>query len=176
VTVLGFGAVGEATARLLTAFGATVIGVRRTGGHQTGQVEVLSVDRLRDALRRSSMLVVAAPLTAATRGVVDAAGLAVMTPGSLLVNVGRGPIVREAALVDALRSGQLAGAALDVFDVEPLPPRSPLWHLPNVIISPHCADATAATEDRSLEVFLANADRWRRGEPLRGVVDLAHGY
>lgn len=176
VTIVGFGAIGRATARLLTAFGATVIAVRRADAPTDGEIEVLPISRLDNALHRSSILVIAAPLTPATDGLIGPPQLSLLHPGSLLVNVGRGRIVQQAALLTALQSGQLAGAALDVFDVEPLPRSSDLWITPNVMISPHCADATPGTDERALDLFLANADRWRKGAPLSGLVDPATGY
>jgi phosphoglycerate dehydrogenase-like enzyme len=137
---------------------------------------VHGVDRLADFLRDLDILVVAAPLTDATRALVGAAELALLRPGAVLVNVGRGPIVDEAALLAALREGRLAGAALDVFDTEPLPPSSPLWSEPGMIVTPHSADVTAATDDRCLAQLLDNIGRFRAGEPLLNVVDPARGY
>ena len=107
---------------------------------------------------------------------IGAAELARLAPGALLVNVGRGPIVDEAALIAALEAGQLGGAALDVFPSEPLPPESPLWRTPGVFISPHCADASPQSLERGFQILLDNLERFARGEPLRNVVDRAQGY
>jgi phosphoglycerate dehydrogenase-like enzyme len=99
-----------------------------------------------------------------------------MKPHAVLVNLGRGPVVDEAALVAALRDGRIKGAALDVFDEEPLPPDHPFWGLPNVLLSPHCADHVPGWVEEAMRVFLDNLERFRRGEPLRNVVDKARGY
>jgi phosphoglycerate dehydrogenase-like enzyme len=121
-------------------------------------------------------LVIAAPLTDQTRGLIGAAELARLPEHAVLVNVGRGPIVDQDALIVALRGGRLAGAALDVFDHEPLAPSSALWSLPNVIITPHCADSTPQTDQRCLDLLLDNIARFRQGKPLRNVVDPTRGY
>src|SRR5262249_12681681 len=118
----------------------------------------------------------AAPLTSGTRQLIGPAELALLPPGAFLVNVGRGELVDESALIDALGSGHLAGAALDVFQTEPLPADSPLWRLPNVFVSPHCADNTPQSLERAMAIFLDNLDRFRRGAPLRNVVDRTLGY
>src|SRR5438270_707217 len=107
------------------------------------------------------ILVIAAPLTASTDGLIGATELARLQRGALLVNVGRGQIVNQAAMLEALESGQLGGAALDVFEAEPLPADSPLWRMPNVIVSPHCADSTPQSPERSLAIFLDNLGRFR---------------
>jgi phosphoglycerate dehydrogenase-like enzyme len=116
-------------------------------------------------------IVIAAPLTTTTRGMFDAVALATMRTGSWLINVGRGEIVDEAALVDALVTGHLGGAALDVFTTEPLPRESPLWVLPNVIISPHCSGETERSNRRSLDLFIDNFGRHTNGRPLRNLDD-----
>jgi phosphoglycerate dehydrogenase-like enzyme len=176
VAVIGLGDLGRSTARLLCAFGARVLGVRREGGPVAGVDEVVPAERLRDVLPRADAVVLATPLTERTRGMIGAAELALLPPHAYLVNVGRGPVVDEAALVAALRSGSLAGAALDVFDDEPLPPASPLWQVPNLLVSPHCSDATAETDGRALDGFLRNVERFRTGQPLAGLVEPGRGY
>jgi phosphoglycerate dehydrogenase-like enzyme len=121
-------------------------------------------------------LVVALPLTPATRGLVGGEAITAMRPTGVLVNVGRGPVVDEAALVLALEARRLRGAALDVFETEPLPRESPLWSLPNVLLSPHCADHVPGWVDEAMRVFLRQLERFRRGEPLEEPVDKAAGY
>jgi phosphoglycerate dehydrogenase-like enzyme len=138
--------------------------------------EVFAPKDLGQFLAQLDALVIAAPLTNETRGMIGDAELARLPPGAFLVNVGRGAIVDEGALIAALRSGQLAGAALDVFNEEPLPPTSALWTLPTVVISPHCCDHTPGTDDRGLDLFLDNLRRYVQGEPLRNVVDRRLGY
>ncbi|MEU6540669.1 D-2-hydroxyacid dehydrogenase [Streptomyces sp. NPDC047000] len=181
--VLGLGDIGRRTARLLDAFGARVTGFRRGTAGRPDSEDVLpglrtvhGRERLAEFLHGLDVLVVAVPLTEETAGLVGTAELALLRPGAVLVNVGRGPVVDEAALVAALRGGRLGGAALDVFAAEPLPPSSPLWSEPGVLITPHSADATAGTDERCLDLLLDNVIRFRAGRPLRNVVDPARGY
>lgn len=183
VGVLGLGDIGGRTVRLLEAFGARVTGCRRGTGDPAGSGAAERVpravygrDRIGDFLDGLDVLVVAVPLTPETRGLIGAAELALLRPGALLVNVGRGPVVDESALLAALRTGRLGGAALDVFDSEPLPASSPLWSEPDVLITPHSADATAETDQRCLDLLLDNVARFRDGQPLRNVVDPSRGY
>jgi phosphoglycerate dehydrogenase-like enzyme len=131
---------------------------------------------LLDALAGADFVVIAAPLTDDTRGMFGAAAFQRMKPSARLINVGRGPIIDQPALVTALSGGQLAGAALDVFADEPLPPDSPLWGMGNVIVSPHMSGDVAGFEDELAALFLDNLARYRRGEPLGNVVDKRRGY
>jgi phosphoglycerate dehydrogenase-like enzyme len=174
--VLGLGPIGSEVARLASHFGMNVIGLRRT---VTGfeLCETWTIDRLDELLGAVDDLVLALPLTADTRHIIGARELSLMRPGTRLVNVGRGELVDETAMVDALRSGQLGGAALDVFTVEPLPPDSPLWDMPNVIITPHNSGDSAMATRRVNELFLANLGHWHRGETLQNEVasDVAGG-
>jgi phosphoglycerate dehydrogenase-like enzyme len=117
-------------------------------------------------LPRADWLLLACPLTDRTRGLVDAAALALLPPGARLVNVSRGEVVDEPALVDALRSGTLSGAYLDVFAHEPLPPDSPLWDMPHVIVTPHTAGHSDGNEARVAALFLDNLKRWNEDQPL----------
>ncbi|EPJ41973.1 putative (S)-sulfolactate dehydrogenase [Streptomyces afghaniensis 772] len=128
------------------------------------------------ALKKADYVVLAAPLTNGTRGMVDASVLAAMKPGARLINVGRGGLVDEEALIDHLAAGRLAGAALDVFGQEPLPAESPLWDMPGVMISPHTAGETTGEREALVEVFLDNLTRHIEGRPLRNVVDKRRGY
>jgi phosphoglycerate dehydrogenase-like enzyme len=137
---------------------------------------VYGPDRLHDFLAESDVVVLAAPLTPATEGMIGEAALAAMRPGAWLINVARGRLVDEVALVRALRAGQIGGAALDTFSDEPLQPSSPFYDLPNVIVTPHTAWSSARVLDRSIDLFCDNLRRYRAGEPLRNVVDPTAGY
>jgi phosphoglycerate dehydrogenase-like enzyme len=174
--IVGLGDLGRHIARQLRPFGVRLLGVRRGDGPIDEVDETYPVTALGDVLERSNILIVAAPLTPATYRLIGAEMLARLPRGSYLVNVGRGPLLDEAAVVEALRSGQLAGAALDVFEEEPLPASSPLWSLPNLIITPHTSTHTPENDDRSVAIFLDNLDRFLRGESLRNLVDRARGY
>jgi phosphoglycerate dehydrogenase-like enzyme len=176
VGIIGLGDLGGSTARVLRPFGVRLRGLRRSAAPSADVDEVFTHGRLAEFLAGLDVLVVAAPLTDETRGLIGAAELARLTPGALLVNVGRAVIVDQAAMVDALASGQLGGAALDVFPTEPLAADSPLWQTPNVFISPHCADASPQSLERGLALFLDNIGRFQRGESLHNQVDRAAGY
>ena len=172
LVVVGLGAIGREIARLAQAFGMRVLGVRRNPSADTPGVDgVYPPERLSELAAEANDMVVTIPLTEATRGLVDADTLAALGPGGVFVNVGRGAVVDEAALVARLRDGTLAGAALDVFEREPLPADSPLWTLPNVILSPHGAALVAAEPVRVLELFVDNLERYLAGEPLVNQVD-----
>jgi phosphoglycerate dehydrogenase-like enzyme len=122
---------------------------------------------LRELLPRCDWVVLACSLNSETRRVINAQTLALLPRGARLVNVCRGGVVDEAAVIEALKSGQLGGAYLDVFEKEPLPPESPLWSLPNVIVSPHNAQASSGNDRRAMEIFLGNLVKWGRGERMR---------
>jgi phosphoglycerate dehydrogenase-like enzyme len=174
--VVGLGAIGRETARLAKAFGMNVLGVKRSAEGAIDNVdEIHTPGRLPALAARADAIVVTLPLTDETRRLVDARTLAAVKRGAIFVNVGRGAVVDEDALVERLRDGTLGGAALDVFEREPLPPDSPLWTLPNVIVSPHSAALVAAEGERVLEVFCDNLRRYLAGEPLRNRVD-PQGY
>jgi len=127
-------------------------------------------------LRQADYLVVILPLTPQTRGLIDARALGLMKRTAVLINVGRGPVVQEAALIDALRRGLIAGAGLDVFEREPLPADSPLYDMENVIITPHVSGASRTYYDRAVPLFCENLRRYLDGRPLLNVVDPARGY
>ena len=175
VVVIGVGGIGREVARLCKAFGMRVLGIRRSPGTLPDIDRLEPPTRLHDALGEADYVVVSCPLTEETRGMLDAAALARLRPEAYLINVARGPIVDEAALVDALRSRRIAGAALDVFDKEPLPAESPLWELENVIITPHNSAASPYTFQRGALVFLENLRRYAAGESLLNVVDFGNG-
>lgn len=166
--IVGLGAIGSETARLAQAFGMQVTGLRRT---PTGDepCDTWTVDRFHELLGWADAIAVTAPLTAETRGLFDADAFAGMRRGAWFVNVGRGEIVVEPALVQALLDGHLGGAGLDVFATEPLPAESPLWDMPNVIVTPHSSGITDRTHRRSIDVFLDNFRRSSAGAPLSGV-------
>lgn len=172
--VIGMGGIGREIARRATAFGMTVRGVDRFPdrvGSTPGVDRVDGLDRLPELLAWSDFAVIAAPHTPETEGLFDAETLAMLRPSSYLINVGRGAIVVLDALVAALRAGSLAGAALDVYEVEPLPPRHPLWDFSNVILTPHTAGYSPVVAERHLALLVENVGRFVRNEPLLNVVD-----
>ncbi|SFJ00784.1 Phosphoglycerate dehydrogenase [Amycolatopsis sacchari] len=175
--VVGTGPIGRAIARLLRAAGLDVSGMgRRARGEDPdfGTVHA-SADLVRVAAGFDYVIAVA-PLTDETKGMFDAAAFAAMKPSARFVNVGRGELVVTDELVTALRAGEIAGAALDVFDTEPLPVDHPLWTLDNVVISPHMSGDFVGWRNTLVEVFADNFARWRDGRPLRNVVDKQLGY
>jgi phosphoglycerate dehydrogenase-like enzyme len=174
--VLGLGAIGQRIATIGAAFGLRVIGLRRTPVPVAGVAEVYGPVDLHRFLTQSDLLVNILPLTAATRGWIGAPELAALPRGAFFVNLGRGGTVDTPALVEALRSGHLAGAGLDVTEPEPLPSDHPLWRLPNVIITPHYSGAQPEYFRRLGELFLQNLRRYVRGEALLNVVDKHAGY
>lgn len=177
--VVGLGAIGREVARIGRCFGMRVLAMRhgaRPGETDPGADALYPPERLRELLAQADYVVIAAPATPQTHHLIDAAALAAMKPDAFLVNIARGSLVDEQALVVALESGRLAGAGLDVFEREPLPPESPLWRLPNVILSPHVAGLTDQYSRRLTDLLLDNRARFRAGQPLRNVVDPARGY
>lgn len=165
--IVGWGPVGRQIAAMLSAAGLRCVAVRRHAvPADGGGVETVGYDDLQSVLPRADWLVLACPLTERTRGLVDAAALALLAPGAQLVNVARGEVVVEGALIAALRSGRLAGAYLDVFEHEPLPPESPLWSLGQVLVTPHSAGHSDGNAERAAALFLANLARWCEGAPL----------
>lgn len=177
VVIVGAGTVARASGRLLRSVGLDVTLVGRSGRQgQPDEGWIHSITDLHDLLPAADWLVVAAPLTSETRGLIDGGALGALPPGARLVNIGRGPIVVEGAVVKAVESGSLAGAALDVFEHEPLPVESQLWSLPTVIVSPHTAGTTTGTPALLTEAFLENLRHYLAGEPLQGVVDKRLGF
>lgn len=168
--VVGLGHTGRAMAALGRAFGMRVIGYTRSVVEPPDGVDLLLCadrgDPLDPVLEQSDVIMLAAPLTDATRHLIGAAELDRMKDTAYLVNLGRGGLVDSAALLAALREGRIAGAGLDVFEAEPLPPDSPLWDAPNLLVTPHATPALPDKTERALGVILANIDRYRRGEPL----------
>ena len=167
LVVYGFGTIGGELARLARAFGMYVIGVRRSPRTDQDQAdEVVHPDALDAVLPRADWLVVTANLTSETRGAIDARRLALPPEGAHVINVARGRIIDEFALVEALQSNRIAGAYLDVFEVEPLPAESPLWDMPNVIITPHAAWTGKGNFERARMIFLSNLETWLHGREL----------
>ncbi|MGE4606234.1 MAG: D-2-hydroxyacid dehydrogenase [Myxococcota bacterium] len=167
--VFGLGPIGLEIARLGTAFGMEVVGFRRNPRGDE-PCETRTSGELADALGSLDYLVLAAPLSNETRGVIDAAALQAMKSDAVLVNIARGELVEEASLVKALTEGWIGGAALDVFEREPLPEDSPLWNLPNVILTPHSSGTNPGNFFRATEIFIDNLGRYIRDEPLRNEV------
>jgi phosphoglycerate dehydrogenase-like enzyme len=190
VGIVGYGSLGRSVASLASAFGARVIALRRRpeSAAPAGSEEedgfpfeprvdqVFGPDRLHELLAASDIVVLAAPLTPETEGMIDEAAVGAMKRDAWLINVARGRLVDDTALIRALRDNRIGGAALDTFRDEPLPPGSPYWELPNVILTPHTAWSSARVLDRSIDLFCDNLVRFSRGEPLRNVVDPAAGY
>lgn len=175
--LLGLGDIGMAVACRARAFGMRVLAVRRDADNRPDPVdELYSLDRMDDMLAQCDFVVNTLPATDATRKVLNATSLRAMKKGSFLCNVGRGATVDQAALVQALQDGHLAGAGLDVFDEEPLPEASPLWTMDSVIITPHVAGLSPREEERLAELFLSNLKRYVRGEALLNRLDPKVGY
>jgi D-2-hydroxyacid dehydrogenase (NADP+) len=165
--LVGVGAIGNEIGRLTRALGLHVIGVRRSPQRDDDHVDEMQPPAaLPELYPRADWLVIACPLTEETRGLVDAEAIRRLPRGAHVINVARGQIVDEEAMTEALRSGHLAGAYLDVFQEEPLPSESPLWDLPNVIVTPHNSSAATGNLERTDRRFLANLERWMRGQPL----------
>lgn len=190
VGIVGYGSIGRHVARLASALGMRVLAVQRGEGHTdqgfsfpgVGDPEgrlpqrYFAPSELRDMLPACDVVVIAAPLTPQTRGLFDAAAFALMRPGALLINCARGAICDEGALVRALETRRIAGAALDVFAQEPLPSEHPLWRLPNVILSPHISGLSARYAERAASIFEENLRRYCAGESLVNLVDKTRGY
>lgn len=178
VLLVGMGDIGLGLGERAAALGMRVTGLRRrTDQPAPPFVErVFGLDDLYAALADADHVAISLPQTRETVGMVDAAAFAAMKPGAFLYNVGRGSIVDGDALADALRSGQLAGAGLDVTEPEPLPADSPLWDMENVIITSHTSGASPHVWDRGVEIVAENIRRWRAGEPLHNEVDCDAGY
>lgn len=165
-TVVGWGPIGQEIARLLQALGLRVNAVRTQARGQEAGVRMLTFEELSQVLGESDWLILACPLTPRTQGLVNARLLQALPAGAQLVNVARGEVVVQDDLLAALRSGHLAGALLDVFEHEPLPADSPLWGLPNVMITPHAAGHSDGNAGRVQQMFLDNLQRWLSGQPL----------
>jgi phosphoglycerate dehydrogenase-like enzyme len=166
VGIVGFGGIGRAVARLAKAFGMRVVGSKRTPVEDPALDRLYAPEQLNELLAESDFVVIAAPLTEQTRGMIGRQALERMKPRAMLINVARGGLVDEEALVDALRRKRIGGAALDVTAVEPLPETSPLWDLPNCVITAHDSGFSPLSLQRALNLFVDNLGRFRKGEPL----------
>jgi phosphoglycerate dehydrogenase-like enzyme len=176
VLIVGLGGIGVETARLFKALGARVLGVKRTVEPVEHVDEVHPVTALPTLAAVSDAIVVTLPGTAATDGIIGRQVLQAAKPGVVVVNVGRGTTIDEAALIEALESGQVSSAYLDVFATEPLPPESPLWAMGNVVLSPHTAALNSAEDRRIAELFADNLRRFLNGRPLRNSLDTNDFY
>ena len=180
VLVYGLGGIGEAVARVSRALGMKVLGVKRSvegvDPSSLGVDELGGPERLRELLPRADFLVLSAPHTPETEHVIGEEELALLPEGAVVINVGRGALIDEPTLLAALRSGHLGGASLDVFEEEPLPADSPFWQMPNVIVSPHSGSTSDRENERIIELFCQNLDRFLRGEPLVNVLDTDRLY
>jgi phosphoglycerate dehydrogenase-like enzyme len=180
VGIVGYGDIGREVAWRAHAMGMRVLALKRhlpPPGSDLGPVEKMyPTDQLHEMIGACDYVVVAAPLTAETHHMISGAEFATMKPEAVIINVGRGPVIDEAAMVRALAGGKIKGAGLDVFEHEPLPPESPLYKMENVLVSPHCADNTPDWLDNAMKFFLAQFERFRKGEPLLNVVDKKLGY
>ncbi len=191
IGLVGYGSIGRETARLARAFGLRVLALKRQVDHladdgwhlpdigdATGEYvdQLFAPDQLRAMLAECDYVAIAAPLTPETRGLLGAAEFQAMKREAVIINVARGGVIDEAALIDALRNQVIGGAALDVFAQEPLPADSPLWHLPNVVLSPHVSGFTPHYDERAMALFAENLRHYVAGEPLLNVVDMQRGY
>lgn len=172
--IAGVGNIGGVIARRLASFGMTVHGLTRSPGDDPSVTRWFTPEEREAFARDLDVLVITLPLTPATHGFVDTRFLSALKPDAWLVNVGRGPVIDESALVAALRDGRVGAAVLDVFETEPLPSTSPLWHMPNVVITPHQAGDAIAAE--IVEALAENLASWGSGGPLAGEVDVGRAY
>ncbi len=191
VGIVGYGSIGRQVARLLHAFGATVLATKRDARHPEdyGYIpeglgdpggafvqRLYPAEALRSMLKECDFVIITVPKTPATLKLISTEELAVLKPTAYLVDVSRGGILDHDALIQALRDKKLAGAALDVFPEEPLPASSPLWKMPNVIITPHISGNTRYYDERAVELFATNLQRYLTGQPLLNRIDLERGY
>jgi phosphoglycerate dehydrogenase-like enzyme len=174
--ILGAGGIGRAIAHRASAFGMRVWGSRRRPEPLPEFERIVAQSEWRSLLPEADYVVITTPLTAETTGMIDAAALRSMKPSAYLINVARGAIVDEAALLTALRENWIAGAGLDTVWTEPLPPDSPFWTLPNVFITPHCSGLSPRIMERTIALFVDNLQRYCQNLPLRNVVNTQLGY
>ncbi len=180
VGIVGYGDIGRAVAVRCRPMGMRILAVKRSGPSLYNMdplvEQIYSPGRLVEMLGRCDYVVVAAPLTPETRGMIGEREFAAMKPQAVVINIGRGPVIEEAAMVRALAARRIQGAALDVFDCEPLPAGHPLYKLDNVLLSAHIADHTPDWKDRAMRLFLDQFERYRKGEPLLNIADKRAGY
>ncbi len=175
--LIGVGAIGEKTAEKAKGLNMKVLGLRRHPERTSPFVDrMVGPDKLHDMLAVSDWVVITAALTPETQGMIGSAEFEAMKETAFILNIGRGPIIQEAAMVKALQEKTIAGAGLDVFEAEPLPEESPLWGMKNVVITPHVSGSTPKYMDRLLDIFIENLTRYQAGEPMINVVDKKLGY
>jgi phosphoglycerate dehydrogenase-like enzyme len=178
VGIVGYGDIGRAVAGRVHAMGMQVLALKRhaPAAPDPFVAQFFRPDELAVMLAQCDYVVVAAPLTAETRHMIGDAAFAAMRPNAVVINIGRGPVIDQEALMRALSDKRIKGAGLDVFEVEPLPPGDPLYKFENVLISPHCADQTKDWLNQAMQFFLDQYDRFRNGQPLQNIVDKHLGY
>lgn len=175
--LIGVGAIGEKTAEKAKALGMKVLGLRRHPERTSPFVDrMVGPDKLHDILAVSDWVVITAALTPETQGMIGNAEFEAMKETAFIINIARGPIIQEPAMVKALQEKTIAGAGLDVFETEPLPEASPLWGMKNVVITPHISGSTPKYMDRLVDIFIENLKRYQAGEPMVNVVDKKLGY
>ncbi len=177
--IIGYGSIGSAAASRAKGFGMKIAALRRRHGQGTPDPLVdayYARPQLKELIGASDYLLLVTPLTPETRGMIGAAEIEAMKPSAVLINIGRGPVIDEPALVQALESGKIRGAALDVFTVEPLPAGHPFYRMTNVLVSPHTADRVEGFIGPAVEAFLENLERFLKGQPLENLVDKHAGY
>jgi phosphoglycerate dehydrogenase-like enzyme len=177
LVLVGVGNIGHILLKMVKPLNMKTIVVRLHSelGPDLGD-EVVQGSDIKSILHRADFLVIAAPLTKTTYKMINREALACLRPSAYVINVGRGQLIDEEALIDALRDGKIAGAALDVFDQEPLPRESPLWTMPNVLVTPHCAGSSIGRWKRTYELWRDNLHRFLRGQPLENMVDKNQGF
>lgn len=180
VGIIGYGDIGRATAKRVRPLGMHVLALKRHALQAASADPLLEKsygpEQRKEMIARCDYIVVATPLTSETRGMIGEPEFAAMKPTAVVINVGRGPVIEEKALIDVLSSGRIKGAALDVFDEEPLPKGHPFYRLENVLLSPHCADHTPDWLDNAMKFFVEQFEQYKKGEPLLNVVDKKLGY
>jgi phosphoglycerate dehydrogenase-like enzyme len=176
LAIVGLGNIGRGIVRLARAYGMRVVGCRRTDRPGAAVDRLYRCAELHAMLAEADYVAVAVPLTSRTEGMLGPAEFQAMKPGAVYINVSRGGVAQEKALLEALRSGHVAAAGLDVFAMEPLPPDHPLWTMPQVVISPHCSGEVVNQSSLPVERFRRNLRSWLAGSELEGTVDLEHGY
>ncbi|OUL31556.1 hydroxyacid dehydrogenase [Nostoc sp. T09] len=174
--IIGAGGIGQEIAKRAKAFGLTIFGSRRNPQPLPNFDKVVGANEWKPLLSEAHYVVIATPLTKETKGIIDAEVFSLMRPDAYLINIARGAIVDEPALLKALQEGEIAGAALDTVFTEPLPLESPLWTQPNIFITPHCSGHSPRTKERAIALFLDNFTRYYNGQPLRNLVDKNAGY
>jgi phosphoglycerate dehydrogenase-like enzyme len=178
VGIVGYGDIGRAVASRVHAMGMRVLALKRNApaSHDQRVVRFYKPNELTNLLAQCHYVVVSAPLTPETRHMISDAAFAAMKPSAVLINIGRGPVVDQAALLRALSEGKIKGAGLDVFEQEPIPPGDPIYKFENVLISPHCADHTKDWLNQAMRFFIQQYERFRSGQPLENIVEKRLGY